>query len=152
MIQNMLTTPRQAPQSTGAGGGTGTGIGGAQPGGQQIGAGIAGVASTAEDASIMVFKEKTHYNEWEFIFDYTKQQSAAPNANSGVNGTPVQNMGTVAGQGAGGVTPGGGIGGNSGFGNNAGFGNNGGFGQGASPQGQQGQQAPPPSDLRMGQQ
>jgi type II secretory pathway pseudopilin PulG len=161
LINNMLTSPRQPP--------TGTGTAAAQPGGQQIGGGIAGVASTSEGASIMVYHDRSNYNEWEFIFDYTKQK-AAPNANAGVAGTPVQNLGTTGpgttatpnAAGFGGASPFGnnqglgnspgigntsGLGNASGLGNNSGFGNNSGSGQGtAAPT----QQQLPPTDIRLG--
>ena len=85
MINNILTGPRQG------------GVAGTQstPQGQQIGAGIAGVASTSEAPAIMEYNQNTHYNEWEFIFDISKQkQTANPN---GVPGTPAQALGTTPG-------------------------------------------------------
>lgn len=59
MIQRLLTTPRPG------------GLGGAaaQQGGQVIGGGIAGFASRAEAEGIKVYRERTKYNEWEFIYD-----------------------------------------------------------------------------------
>jgi type II secretory pathway pseudopilin PulG len=81
MIGRLLTSPRTQPQPN------------TQQGGQQIGGGIAGVASTSESPSIMVYNDRTNYNEWEFIFDLTKQRAAA-NPNGGVVGTPAQNIGT----------------------------------------------------------
>jgi hypothetical protein len=81
MINNILTSPRTQPTPNG------------QQGGQQVGGGIAGVASTSESPSIMVYNDRTNYNEWEFIFDLTKQRAAA-NPNGGVVGTPAQNIGT----------------------------------------------------------
>ena len=44
------------------------------PTGQQLGGGVAGVASTAEAPAIMVYNERSNYNEWEFIFDLSKQR------------------------------------------------------------------------------
>jgi hypothetical protein len=85
LIQNILTTPRQG------------GLPGAQPGGQQVGGGIAGVASTSENPSIMVYNERTSYNEWEFIFDFSKQRGVANPNTGGVVGTLASQMGTVAG-------------------------------------------------------
>jgi uncharacterized membrane protein YgcG len=85
MIGRILTSPRTQPAPN------------TQQGGQQVGAGIAGVASTSESPSIMVYNDRTNYNEWEFIFDLTKQRAAA-NPNGGVVGTPAQNIGT-------GITP-----------------------------------------------
>ncbi|HEY7388953.1 MAG TPA: hypothetical protein VH640_10630 [Bryobacteraceae bacterium] len=95
MINNILTGPRQ--------GGIGGGIGGGGqpttgPQGQQIGAGIAGVASTSEAPAIMEYNDHDHYNEWEFIYDMTKQrQTANPNGVGGVPGTPAQALGAVPG-------------------------------------------------------
>ncbi len=59
MIQKLLTTPRPG------------GLGGApaQQGGQVIGGGIAGFASRVEAEGIKVYRERTKYNEWEFIYD-----------------------------------------------------------------------------------
>jgi type II secretory pathway pseudopilin PulG len=85
LLSNLLTSPRQG------------GIAGGQPAttGQQIGAGIAGVASTSEAPSIMEYNDNTHYNEWEFIFDITKQkQTANP---LGVAGTPAAALGSTPG-------------------------------------------------------
>ena len=64
MIRKILTTPRPG------------GLGQAQ--GQQpftYGAGIAGVASKAEADSIMVYNERSRYNEWEFIYDLRKDRT-----------------------------------------------------------------------------
>lgn len=76
--------------------------GGPQPIGQQIGGGIAGVASKSEDAAIMVYNDRTNYNEWEFVFDYSKQK-ALPNPSGGVVGTPVANIGSLPGSQPGGI-------------------------------------------------
>jgi hypothetical protein len=72
LIGQILTRPnpqgfriaQQASQagSSGAGGG---------------GGGIAGVASKAEMEGIMVYNERTAYNEWEFVFDQTKMRAPA---------------------------------------------------------------------------
>ncbi len=93
MIQNILTSPRQG------------GLGGAQPGGTQIGGGIAGVASLSEDPAIMTYNDHSNYNEWEFIYDFSKQRPLANLSGGGVVGTPVSQIGTPAGP-----APGGGIG------------------------------------------
>src|SRR6185312_7977744 len=85
MINDMLTRPRTGVTPT-----TGT------PVGQQIGGGIAGVASTAEAEGIKVYNDKTNYKEWEFIYDYTKDKG--PASTTGGTGTPVQQMGTTPGQ------------------------------------------------------
>jgi type II secretory pathway pseudopilin PulG len=168
MIQNILTTPRQG------------GLSGAQPVGQQLGGGIAGVASTSEDPSIMTYNDHQNYNEWEFIFDPAKQHPL-PNINGGgVVGTPAAQMGTPAAPGIGGaIGPGmaGGIGAGVGAGIGAGIGAGvgsgvaqgigarpglpGGLGANPAPGGNavpgqnplggaQGQQQPLPTNLRMG--
>jgi type II secretory pathway pseudopilin PulG len=64
LINGILTNPRPGGQP-----------GNPAPGvGQQLGGGIAGVASTAEADAIMVYNERSKYNEWEFIFDLSKQR------------------------------------------------------------------------------
>lgn len=65
MIRDILTKPRPG------------GLAGIQqqtvaPGGQIIGGGIAGVASTLEAEGIMVYNDRTKYNEWEFVYDIRK--------------------------------------------------------------------------------
>jgi hypothetical protein len=64
MIRKILTTPRPG--------------GLAQAQGQQaftFGAGIAGVASKAEADSIIVYNDRSRYNEWEFIYDLRKDRT-----------------------------------------------------------------------------
>lgn len=80
MIRNILTTPRPGgmPQSN--------------PGSQTIGGGIAGVATTAEGEGVKVYNEHSLYQEWEFIYDQTKQKQI-PNPNAtGAGGTPADRM------------------------------------------------------------
>lgn len=66
IIRDILTKPRPGglagvSQPAGATGGT-----------QTLGGGIAGVASMLEADSIMVYNERTKYNEWEFVYDVRK--------------------------------------------------------------------------------
>jgi type II secretory pathway pseudopilin PulG len=89
------------------------------------GGGIIGVESTSAKPSILEYKKKKHYNEWEFVYDpLTERTNAGGNAgtigqpmggagNSGTSGFGSPS-GTNNGQGAGGI--GGGIGGAGGFG------------------------------------
>ena len=80
MIRNILTTPRPGgmPQQG--------------MGGQTFGGGIAGVASTAEGQSVKVYNDRSLYQEWEFIYDPSKQKQI-PNPNAlGAIGTPAGNM------------------------------------------------------------
>jgi len=88
MIGNLLTTPNPAANPATAN---------AQPMGQQIGGGIAGIASKSENPAIMVYNDRTNYNEWEFIFDPTKQQGLAGLTGGAAIGTPAANLGTPAG-------------------------------------------------------
>ena len=85
MIQQILTSPRANMPTTNAG-----------MLGLNIGPGIAGVASTSEDEGILVYNDKTKYNEWEFIYDPTKEKRPA-NPNAGGIGTPASQMGSTAG-------------------------------------------------------
>jgi type II secretory pathway pseudopilin PulG len=82
MIRNILTTPRPGgmPQQG--------------MGGQTFGGGIAGVASTAEGEGVKVYNDRTLYQEWEFIYDPSKQKQI-PNPNAlGAIGTPASSMGS----------------------------------------------------------
>jgi len=54
LIQQLLTTPRQAPSGLGLSGG---------------GTGLAGVASTAKGQGIHIINDRKKYQEWEFIYD-----------------------------------------------------------------------------------
>ncbi len=65
MIRDILTKPRP-------GGLAGVLGQGASAGGQVIGGGIAGVASTLEAEGIMIYNDRTKYNEWEFLYDIRK--------------------------------------------------------------------------------
>jgi hypothetical protein len=73
MIQNLLTQPRANVPGQGTN----------APQGQQIGGGIAGVASNADAEGIKVYNDKTNYKEWEFIYDYTKDRGPATTTGAG---------------------------------------------------------------------
>jgi hypothetical protein len=63
--------------------------------GNLMGGGIAGVASTAESDAIMVYHDRSKYNEWEFVYDPTKERPL-PNPNGGGTvGTPASQMGST---------------------------------------------------------
>ncbi|MBM3757229.1 MAG: hypothetical protein FJW38_25000 [Acidobacteria bacterium] len=64
MIQQLLTTPNPR----------GLQQAGLQPGSVGLGGGIAGVASKVDAEGIKIYKEKTNYKEWEFVYDPTKDQ------------------------------------------------------------------------------
>ena len=77
LIRQILTTPR-------AGGLPGAQ--GAQQGG--MGAGIAGVASKHEGTGIKIYNERSKYDEWEFVFDQSKEaQKAMQTAGVNTQGT-----------------------------------------------------------------
>ena len=76
LIRKLLTTPNPR------------GLAAAQQqsaGGQQIGGGIAGVASKLESDSIKMYNERQKYQEWEFVYDY--RQDRMNGALAGVGGT-----------------------------------------------------------------
>ncbi len=73
LIRNLLTSPRQ-----------GMTVGTAATGTQQLGAGIAGVASKFEAEGIKVYNERTAYQEWEFVYDPNAERMAAL---GGIQGT-----------------------------------------------------------------
>jgi len=85
LINNLLTSPR--PGGLAGIGGQGTVIGG----------GIAGVASTADSESIMIYNNHTNYTEWEFIFDPAKQHYPPPNPVGGSIGTAASQLGSMQG-------------------------------------------------------
>jgi len=67
-------------------------------GGTQIGGGIAGVASEFKGPSIMVYHERQKYNEWEFVYDQSKDRGLAGlQAGGGTPGTPATQMGNMPG-------------------------------------------------------
>jgi pilus assembly protein FimV len=110
MISDILTRPNPAGyaavlraqqlQQGGAPGMTGPGVSGATIGAGMAagGSGMAGVASTAESDGIMVYNDRTAYNEWEFIFDPAKVPPIPPMPGGSSGGTPANRMGTPAGQ------------------------------------------------------
>jgi type II secretory pathway pseudopilin PulG len=68
LLRDLLTRPRPQQQSQQTGG----------LGGSSIAAGsIAGVASKVEKHSIKVYNERQKYNEWEFIYDFSKDRTGA---------------------------------------------------------------------------
>jgi hypothetical protein len=63
------------------------------------GTGLAGVASTNKGPSIKVYKERSKYSEWEFIFDL-KQGLPGQQTQLGAQGQPQQQQGTGTNQGS----------------------------------------------------
>jgi hypothetical protein len=115
LINQILTTPRPgglngtnptaggfgSPQAGGFGSGTSTGsANGTAPaqntGGQVIGGGIAGVASKVEQDGIKTYNGRTSYDEWEFVYDMSKDPMRG--GNQGLGQQPAQQPGQPAGQ------------------------------------------------------
>jgi hypothetical protein len=79
------------------------GVQGAQ--GNVMGGGIAGVASKMEDDSIMVYHDRSKYNEWEFIYDPSKEKPLPNPAGGGAGGTPASQIGSQSGMTPAGTSP-----------------------------------------------
>jgi type II secretory pathway pseudopilin PulG len=78
-----------ADSGTGSAPGTGTGQVG-QTGGQTFGgAGIIGFSPASPKQSILIYKKKNHYNEWEFVYDPLVEQMMIQGGNAGAIGQPV---------------------------------------------------------------
>ena len=76
LIRQILTTPRAG----GMPGAQGLGQGG-------LGAGIAGVASKKEATGIKIYNERTRYDEWEFLYDPSKDVPKGMQQAGGAQGT-----------------------------------------------------------------
>lgn len=118
-----------APGSGGTGAGS-TGLPGSDSssafGGQTFGAGIIGFSPNSAKQSILVYKKKTHYNEWEFTYDpMMEQMQMMGGGSTGPGGTPASNMPNSFGGSSGGAGGIGGPGGSSG-GSGGSFGGSGG--------------------------
>jgi hypothetical protein len=101
IINQLLTTPRpgglnglgaQPSTSTTPGATFGTPVATTAatqtPATQTIGGGIAGIASTRTQEGIKVYNDKKKYNEWEFVYDVTKD----PTKNGGAGQIPAANQ------------------------------------------------------------
>jgi type II secretory pathway pseudopilin PulG len=105
---NATNTNNPAGSTTGQ-----PGLGG-QSGQTFGGAGIIGFSPNSPKKSIMVYKTKDHYNEWEFVYDPLAEQMMASGAsggnignNAGLNtgGTPPGSTPSIGGSNPPGVTP-----------------------------------------------
>ena len=70
------------------------------------GGGIIGVESTSPKATILEYKKKKHFNEWEFVYD-PQADRITLSGNTGTIGTPM-GSGGIQSPGAGGLNPSGG--------------------------------------------
>jgi hypothetical protein len=109
MISDLLTRPNPAGynavqqlQQRPAGGAPGMnapGVPMVTGAGQGGGAnGVAGIASTAEVEGVMVYNDRTAYNEWEFIFDPSKVRAIAPPTGGSMGGNQTNPARTPPGQ------------------------------------------------------
>jgi type II secretory pathway pseudopilin PulG len=83
------------------------------------GAGIIGFSPASDKTSILVYKKKQHYNEWEFTYDPLSDMKTIGGGNAGLPGQPGSNPTTPGGTSGNGLGGGTGIGG-SGVGNSPG--------------------------------
>jgi type II secretory pathway pseudopilin PulG len=79
--------------STGGGTGTSSSTGGPTFGG----AGIIGFSPASPNASILVYKKKQHYNEWEFTYDPLSDMQTVGGGNTGQIGQPASSTTTPVG-------------------------------------------------------
>lgn len=78
--------------STSSAGGSSTSTSGS-PGGQTFGgAGIIGFEPASSKQSILIYKKKDHYNEWEFTYDPIMDTMKMAGGNTGAIGQPAGNM------------------------------------------------------------
>jgi type II secretory pathway pseudopilin PulG len=61
------------------------------------GAGIIGFSPTSPKQSILVYKKKNHYNEWEFVYDPLSDQMTISGGNTGAIGQPASSTTTPVG-------------------------------------------------------
>jgi len=88
------------PGTSGSGGsttGTGTGLGG-QTGQSFGGAGIIGFEPASSKQSLLIWKKKDHYNEWEFTYDPIMDMRTMSGGNAGI-GQPASGMSNPVGTG-----------------------------------------------------
>jgi type II secretory pathway pseudopilin PulG len=90
--QQTSTTDTSAPSGSTAPTGSTTGLTGQTFGG----AGIIGFSPTSPKQSILVYKKKNHYNEWEFVYDPISEQMMQ-GGNTGTIGQPASSTTTPIG-------------------------------------------------------
>jgi type II secretory pathway pseudopilin PulG len=89
--------------TSGASGTNGSGTNGSSPGGAGLtgqtfgGAGIIGFSPASPKQSILIYKKKDHYNEWEFTYDPIMDMKMMSGGNTGMIGQPASNMNGQAG-------------------------------------------------------
>ncbi|MGD0347901.1 MAG: hypothetical protein ABSA85_14160 [Terracidiphilus sp.] len=78
-----------ATSGTSPSGGTGSSTGSDQAGQTFGGGGIIGFSPASPKKSILIYKKKDHYNEWEFTYDPISDQKVMTGGNAGSSGLPV---------------------------------------------------------------
>jgi type II secretory pathway pseudopilin PulG len=79
------------PGSTGTGTGSSSGSSSGLSGPTFGGAGIIGFSPASTNLSILVYKKKQHYNEWEFTYDPISEMKGIAGGNTGAIGQPASN-------------------------------------------------------------
>ncbi len=84
------TTSSTSPTSSGttSSGGTGSTTGSDQSGQTFGGGGIIGFSPASPKKSILIYKKKEHYNEWEFTYDPISDMQTVSGGNAGNSGLP----------------------------------------------------------------
>jgi type II secretory pathway pseudopilin PulG len=93
-------TPTSGTTTGGPGSSTGSSSGSDQSGqnGQTFGgAGIIGFSPASTKKSILIYKKKDHYNEWEFTYDPISEMQTISGGNAGGIGQPASNTTTLVG-------------------------------------------------------
>jgi len=91
------TTSSTTGATTGSATGSATGLSG-----QTFGGGpIIGFSPNSPKQSILVYKTKNHYNEWEFVYDPIAEQMLQQGGNTGAIGNPASSTTTPIGGGSG---------------------------------------------------
>jgi len=95
---NSISSTSSGTGSSGsAGSSTGSDQSG-QSGGQTFGGGgIIGFSPASPRKSILIYKKKNHYNEWEFTYDPISDMQTVSGGNAGVNGQPASSTSTPVG-------------------------------------------------------
>ncbi len=102
-ISSMFGANGAGTSSTGTGSATGSSAGGSagsdSSSGNGIstnqtfgGGGIIGFEPGSEKQSILIYKKKNHYNEWEFLYSPLQDQRTITGGNAGTFGTPASNL------------------------------------------------------------
>jgi hypothetical protein len=94
------TTGSTSGTSTSGSGNSSSGSSGSSSGlsGQTFGgAGIIGFSPGSDKQSILVYKKKNHYNEWEFTYDPLSEMQTIPGGNAGTIGQPASSTSSPVG-------------------------------------------------------